>query len=504
MLRFTTSSRIYHTLARLAPSLIVSLLLAGLLPAPLVAQTGDGSPPVSFTVNPAAIVPFPAFGLRAPAGVLETPPIDREALLAEDEKTAGLPVPYRFGVPVEGAWGLENAGSWDSLPDGGRLWRLQIRCPEASSINLVFDQFRLPPGARLWVFDTAGSTVWGGFTAAHNRPHGKFATGLLPGDSCMVEYYEPAAVAGEGRIRIERVIHGYRDVFQKGLKGFGQSGSCNVNVNCPEGQDWTLEARSVAVILVNGGGSLCSGSLINNVRRDGTPYFLTADHCLGGDLDTWVALFNYQSSGCSNEDGPRTDAVVGMMLRANRELSDFALLELSRVPPASFNVYYAGWSAESADPPSTTGIHHPRGDIKKICFDDDPVVSSSYRGGAGEPKSHWKVVDWDVGTTEPGSSGSPLFDQNHRVIGQLTGGEAACGNDLSDYYGKVSMSWDAGLSRGARLRDWLDPDNTGVLVLDGLDPSDTPPSVTITNPADAATVTGVVRIAVSVSDEAGR
>ena len=43
-------------------------------------------------------------------------------------------------------------------------------------------------------------------------------------------------------------------------------------------------------------------------------------------------------------------------------------------------------------------------------------------------------------TTEPGSSGS-LFDENHRIIGQLWGGGASCSNlNSPDYYGRVSNS----------------------------------------------------------------
>ena len=62
------------------------------------------------------------------------------------------------------------------------------------------------------------------------------------------------------------------------------------------------------------------------------------------------------------------------------------------------------------------------------------------------------VVDgaWEDGVTEPGSSGSPSFDQNHRIIGQLYGGAAACSGSVNngayDYYGRMDVSWGVGLS----------------------------------------------------------
>ena len=120
--------------------------------------------------------------------------------------------------------------------------------------------------------------------------------------------------------------------------------------------------------------------------------------------------------------------------------SDVALIELSSTPPASWNVEYAGWDASSANPTSAVGIHHPSGDVKKICFEDDAPYESS-TGGA---QVCW-IDAWELGVTEPGSSGSPLFNQDHRIIGQLYGGAAACSgavnNGSFDYYGRFDVSW---------------------------------------------------------------
>ncbi|MDV7400661.1 hypothetical protein RZS08_55105, partial [Arthrospira platensis SPKY1] len=84
--------------------------------------------------------------------------------------------------------------------------------------------------------------------------------------------------------------------------------------------------------------------------------------------------------------------------------------------------------------------------------------------------NHWGVIfehpDGTFTTTEPGSSGSPLFDQNHRVIGQLWGGYhlddctggPTCADPAKDlsFYGKFSVSW-SGDSPARRLQDWLAP-----------------------------------------------
>ena len=123
-------------------------------------------------------------------------------------------------------------------------------------------------------------------------------------------------------------------------------------------------------------------------------------------------------------------------------------------------------------PTSAVGIHHPSGDIKKWSYDGDASVSSEWGGwGSSGTNTHWEVLDWDIGTTEGGSSGSPLFDQNKRIVGQLHGGAALCGNDFSDLYGKVAYSWDCQSQNSGRLDIYLDPNNSGLTLLDGFDPN---------------------------------
>src|SRR5690606_33774993 len=114
------------------------------------------------------------------------------------------------------------------------------------------------------------------------------------------------------------------------------------------------------------------GALINNVNEDGTPYFLTANHCLGNGTTTWIFYFNYNSPQCSpNQDGPLNQSIAGCTLLASKPGSDMALLELSSTPPSNYNVYYSGWDRSGNFPTSQVGIHHPSGDVKKICFDNN-------------------------------------------------------------------------------------------------------------------------------------
>jgi Trypsin-like peptidase domain len=457
----TRNFRSVHCQSRAVACLLLAVAITLALSGDILAQVSKGGRPAAMRWRTM---------LSPPAERM--PSVDKAQMLREDSLESSKGEPLRFGVPFDVNYSTRNSGLWETMPDGSRVWRLRIECPGAFSINMIYDHFWIPSGAELFLYNVDQSMVLGAFTEANNKPHEKFATGLLQGDVCIVEYREPADVTRPGIVSIERVVSAYRNLFNsaelKDAMDFGSSGSCNNNVNCPEGALWQSDNNSVALITTLGGFRLCSGALVNNVRQDLKPYLLTANHCLGGEA-TWVFIFNYESPTCANINGPTWMSVSGSTLRATHSASDFALLELSEAPPDSYNVYYAGWSAVNVASTSSVAIHHPSGDIKKISFDNQPTQSTSYLGNSAGDGSHWRIVQWDDGTTEPGSSGSPLFDQNHRIIGQLHGGFASCASLTSDWYGKVSRSWTGGGSAATRLRDWLDPDNTGTTVLDGRD-----------------------------------
>ena len=249
-----------------------------------------------------------------------------------------------------------------------------------------------------------------------------------------------------------------------------------MNVNCPDGLPWTPQ-RNSAVMLVSGSSGFCSGALINNTQNDGKPYVLTANHCYSNPAN-WIFRFNWQSTTCSNPAAsPSFQSLSGAVLRSRRTPSDFCLVEITGglvngTVPLDYNPYFAGWDNSGTIPTTTVSIHHPSGDIKKIAFDDNPATISQAMGST-EANSTW-TVQWDRNTTtEGGSSGSPLFDQNRRIIGQLWGGGASCQNlTAPDYYGRVSSSWQpTGSNSTNQLKFWLDPSSSGAAFIDGFDPN---------------------------------
>lgn len=432
--------------------ILLSLIAAGTVSA--FAQVPQGGSPWKWGSNLDVAIPEVA------TGAIDLVELQSQDAVTDQYKEA----PWRFGVEREVNLSLENSGAWTE-EKGMWIWRLAIHCPDATGIALTLGQFTIPEGAALYVWNEERNRFLGSFTSANQKPWGTFPLGLLDDDRIVVEYQEPADVHGEGDIQISQIVHGYRSLLlhpdnpanAANLGPFGNSGACNINVNCPEGSDWQVTKRSVALI-TNGGFAACSGALVNNTAEDGTPYFLTANHCLGNP-NNWVYYFNHESTTCSGSTGPTNQSISGGTLLVNSGNSDVALIELSATPPASYNVEYAGWDASGTTPTSAVGIHHPSGDLKKICFENDAPYTST-AGGA----QVWWIDEWEAGVTEPGSSGSPLFDQNQRIIGQLYGGAAACSGSVNngayDYYGRMDVSWGLGVS------GYLDPLNTGQLTLD--------------------------------------
>jgi len=436
---------------------LILFFFAALASSVSIAQISHGGTPINWD----EAIYHPVFEVKS------MPVVDLVAAAAEDAVTDQFKdAPWRFGLEREVVYNLDNSGTW-TFENGNHIWRLGVDCPDAVNVSFMLSHFNLPADAALYVYNSNRTAFLGSFTQENNKDWGGLSLGVLDGSNMILEYHESPASHGLGSIEIGTVVHGYRSLLNhqdaiieemtSRMGPFGNSGACNVNVNCPEGADWQTEKRSVALI-VNGGSAYCTGSLVNNTANDATPYFLTANHCIGTP-NTWVYYFNHESADCSGSSGPTDQSVSGGTLLVQNGGSDFALIELSSTPPANYNVEYAGWDNSGNIPSAAVGIHHPSGDLKKICFENDAPYHSN-TGGA----EVWWIDSWELGVTEPGSSGSPLFDNNHRIIGQLYGGAAACSGSVNngayDFYGRFNVSWGLGAS------DYLDPLNTGVSVLD--------------------------------------
>jgi len=438
--------------------------LAALLSPAASAQLSWGGEPVSQHAKLRTVAPT---AVMAPVNVAE--------YLAED-MVAGKGTPFRYGATLPVDLGLDNAGAWETLPNGDRVWRLRISSPGAYSLSAVFGAYDLPGGSSLFVYDDARTGVLGGYDDRNNQENGEFAFQPLAGSAMTLEYYEPAPVKGQGKLRVQSVIHDYRDIITIMDKDGGPgdaAGACEVDVNCPQGAPWQVHKRAVTLILA--GGSACTGALINNTANDGTQYYMSAFHC--GTLTNAVFRFNFEKPQCGSGVAPTNHTVSGSTQMAGNQSLDFRLVKINSPIPTSYQPFYLGWDhSTTAIPTNTITIHHPEIDVKKISFDNDPPSKSG---------SQWKIAQWDLGVTEPGSSGCPLMNQAGRFIGQLFGGQATCSFVFNDFYGRFDLAWPS-------VSTFLDPAATGAIAIDGFDPSapSNPPVLSSVSPPTVQALLG--------------
>jgi hypothetical protein len=398
------------------------------------------------------------------------------------------PLRYAFAVPVD--YTLENSGTWQKLQDGGKLWRLKVSMSGALSTNTYYDKFWLPEGTKFFVYSEDTKQTIGAITSQYiggNKENPvEFATAIVYGEDVVYEYYQPASVKESAVISISRIDYGYRYVnnpYQVSLRSFGQAYDCNININCPTGNDWQMEKHAVARAAINSpnGSGWCSCALMNNTSNNYTPYVLTANHCLLGldaisnnNASQWVFYWEYEHPGCANYAmEPPTVTTVGATVKANNTYTDFALLQLMQDPRNNSMAlpYYLGWDRSANPPGNAVGIHHPAGDTKKIS-EFDEIYANNYTLPPplnSQPGTHW-VANVYNGTTEGGSSGSPLINLSRRVIGQLHGGVVIYCMDAARFYGRFDLSWTGNNATDSRrrLKDWLDPINSNPQTVNGL------------------------------------
>jgi lysyl endopeptidase len=273
-----------------------------------------------------------------------------------------------------------------------------------------------------------------------------------------------------------------------------------------------------------------SGTMMNNTLQDGTPYMLTASHVdasnstVNAHFSSWIFYFNYETPTCPDTAvaPPSTQTISGATFKARSFydssikaiVGDFLLLQLRTLVPVTYGSYLAGWDL-SASAPSGTSIcfHHPSGDSKKVSTTTHVYDNGDFNGG--QPNSHWSVAPMNIGGFEEGSSGSGLFNSNGRLIGDLSGGyssQEACttvnssGVEMSNYgeYSKIGLNWlyvyQQPSTPASRLKDWLDPNNSGATTLDAVAANFVKVNVTQVNTANNTVAvypspsTGIVNI----------
>jgi hypothetical protein len=401
------------------------------------------------------------------------------------ENVPGLPL--RIGVNRDlpgGPVSCTKAGQWSTTPDGTRLWTLDLEVPGAKGIRVHFSRFELPTESRLLAYGDGLSGGMDVYTGRGPTGKGAFWAATVPGEVIHLEYQATAGIGGNPAIEIDRISHIYNnptidrlaavdsgDIPAEGMLVPMSVLPCQEDVNCHSVDPVARDAVGRMEFTIGGYTYLCSGGLLaDSDANTYAGYLLTANHCLSTQevVDTLTVYWFYQTESC---DGPFPSLLdlpksIGGTLLATSSTSDFTFIRLADDPGDGQG--FASWTTGSASG-ALTSIHHPQGTFKRVsigALTGEPPVCSSF------PTSNYWYLDWTTGITESGSSGSPLYNSNWEVVGQLYGAcvnygaSVECDNpeDYNIMYGKFGVTYPsiAGwLSQVATDDDYEDNDVLG-------------------------------------------
>lgn len=388
------------------------------------------------------------------------PEINFEKVLEEDRQK-GYPL-HRVAVRVAQNYSVED-GFWTQYGNI-MVWQIGFSAPRAKSLNFLMNELVLPIDSELYVLSKSGDMIHGPVTRDVVYDN-IYSTDIIESNEVLILVKTDLSHMNGFNIIVNSVCQGIPRNFS--LRSWQEAEDCNFDVNCAIGNGWENERDGVALVLKNGEDH-CSGSLINNQCQDMRPFFLTAFHCLDSDLSgqlsageqnlsiyTFRFRFEAGTPMCpGNSTGTQGVWITysGAAFRAANAASDFALIELNGTIINQPNIAVAGWNRENIAPTSTTLIHHPIGDAKKITIDNNLAQQQVWSGA-----NCW-FIQTDLGSTQGGSSGSPYFDQNRRIIGQHFGtnqGNLAICDRTNRFGGRFDLSWIGGGTNETRLSNWL-------------------------------------------------
>lgn len=350
----------------LLPLIGLFLLVTGIvLPGSAHAQISEGGTPTSFKYQNTLKSDLPTVQIPINFSVEDLKTVDRWQV------SQGAPL--KVGVLLPTDLTIDNAGSWNTLPDGKRVWRLQVQAKDAIALMLSFRDFYIPENGKLFIYSSDKTHLIGAFTHHTNPPTKEYATEFLAGDKIILEYEAGISENEHPRIAIDAVGYGYNHLHVSRTMadtGPGTSGSCMVNINCEEGEAWQTEKNGVCQMTLPIGNYIyiCSGALVNNTAEDLKPYILSAFHCIDLDipvteknLNKYTFYFHFEHTGCENNSSIASyRTITGCKKIAGIPLdggSDGLLLLLNQTIPEHYNAYYNGW--DRSNTAAQSGSRYP-------------------------------------------------------------------------------------------------------------------------------------------------
>ena len=428
------------------------------------AQVVPGEP----SVTPKSARPAPVLRLAPKAiasGAHLAPVTDMELLRLRENNRRSSVARKRLAVGIERAvaTGMEGSAVEGWTPVGGGFAAQgSLTSPGADAMRMAIDLANVPADVEMVFFGSDAPEVLVGPVKV-----GDVKDRTVPwwgpitdGETQTVEFFARTR-AGAMPIRLTAASHVFTTLasgFTKRSQDIGDAGSCNVDIKCSSLQTSQafLNARSAVTQMVFNDANtvfLCTGTLLNDtVPSTQIPWFLAANHCFDNEdaplktssqmqsvANTLSTLWAFEAQSCGSRTvPPYTQLVGGAQFIYNNPRADVLFLRLNDAAPSG--AFFAGWGANAlGSNVSMITIHHPEGDLKKVS--QGTTLGTTNPPVPGGSALNFTEVTYSSGTTEPGSSGAPLFTfdgSQYLVRGALWGGTALCTNPTgTDSYSRL-------------------------------------------------------------------
>ena len=363
--------------------------------------------------------------LRAPQLAAETRTLP--ATIPPAQITNPDEVGYVLGAP-----GATAGLHWRALAQGGRAIRVELASENATALRFSLRRDRLSPAMQVRFYSPDGRQALGPYWPAGSARGDEWWSPIVTGSRMGVEFYlGPGASASAPEPQIESIAYIY------GIEEL----PCHVPIT--DHPEWATEASGVCKITFNDldcngvmGVFICTASLLSRTINDAAPIALTANHCVNNEAAANTVAFRWFFDTASSP----VVQTLGARLLNNHVNNDCSLLALDQRPPngAAFLPYDIGpWPSDL----SVTGIHHPRGTFKRISFGTYTGSGFGFYNICGSRVINHYTMLFTLGTLEPGSSGSPIFDSNRHVRAPLTGSDESGCAPIHFSYGQFASAF---------------------------------------------------------------
>lgn len=383
--------------------------------------------------------------------------------------------------------------TWSTLANGNSLGTVGYESTDAVGLRIGVVVTALPANAVIYALGANESTNAIEISGAEIN-QAIAANVLADGDSAAARtYWLPNTHGATVQLAIElpagtstaavsiavpSLIHMVKTAPQASVEEANQKSNCpslTPDVTCTVPLPPAANAVNSYDFVSGGGSYSCTGTLVADKASSGTPYMLTANHCISNQTaaSSITSYWFYRSSACNSSTvnpGYLTTYGGGTLLFSQSDVTantrnpvgtDTSFLRLNTAPPAG--VMYVGWTNNRqpiASSPSLIAIHSPESGYLRQST--GTVSGMAYVNSVGSLFSTSDVsqpmyrITWSSGITEGGSSGSGIFldgtTSNPKIVGQLWGGSSSCtAPNNPDYYGRFDLAYQNGMI------NWLNP-----------------------------------------------